>query len=695
MIPRILLCLCFFASSLAWGQERYSLQTNVEVWQDDQKVNSPFSGGVNSAQIQTLDLTGDGVEEWVIWDINSRQLQVFAKDGDQFTHLPELSYAFPEDINGFLVIKDFDGDGKGDLFTSTALGIKVYKNTSVGNNPSFEIASPVLRLDTGPNIQANNLDTPLLQDLDSDGDLDLIIFNFASGDFLEFYKNTSIERKGVADIDGFKFPVSFWGEFVFCACAEFSFGATCEGLPISQNSLSDPNARILHAGGHSILYEDFDGDGLSDLLLGRDECDILYFLPNKGTEVSPVFDEFQTELPGYGSLPAFQRFHVGRLIGDDLIISLNTNESSFNFTIDFAESIVRLDGSAAEATPVLQDQNFDLGENTRPFFRGNKSSGNLWLSYNTTTASGTQSELASLSLSNGILTVKENVEPSLSNLRLLDAQYLEFVDQQGINHQIVSGIRYENSIPTQQLFRFDQGNYMDFDLSGYSPSRGDYLQFFEYSAQDYMLVAARNGSLSLYSIDFATQSSTLLEEDFLNFRDNPANRNLFVAVWQKENPDLYTSDQLGRVIHIPNFMESELREEIQIEIGNQLFPTRLGRINALTVIPPLFSEAPDLLLGSSGGGLIYLTGSNTNSPGEGEYLLKIFPNPSTGPIKILSNRSAKGRIVTAMGQVLLDDIEILANQELQIQGMPWTPGLYILQVSVDDEFLESRKFYIQ
>lgn len=695
MVPRILLCLCFFASSHAWGQERYSLQTNVEIRQDGKKVNNPFSGGMNSAQIQTLDLTGDGVEEWVIWDINSRQLQVFAKNGDQFTHLPELSYAFPEDINGFLVIEDFDGDGKGDLFTSTALGIKVYKNTSVGNNPSFEIASPVLRLDTGPNIQANNLDTPLLQDLDSDGDLDLIIFNFAAGDFLEFYKNTSIERKGVADIDGFDFPISFWGEFVFCACAEFSFGATCDGLPIGPEDRLTENARIQHAGGHSILYEDFNGDGLSDLLLGRDECDVLHFLPNKGTEIQPRFDEFATEVPGFGALPRFERFHVGRLIEDNLVISLNTNESAFNFVIDFAQSIVQLDGSGADASPILQDQNFDLGENTRPFFQGNKSTGNLWLSFNATSESATQSELLALSLSNGRITAATNLDPGFSALGLLDAQYVEFVDQQGINHQIVNGIRYENNIPTQRMFILEQGNYQSLELAGYNPSRGDYLEFFEFSQQDFMLVAGRNGSLSLYSIDFQAKSTALLEADFLNFRDNPANRNLFIAVWQKENPDLYATDQQGRIIHIPNFMESSQREEIKVEIGNQLSPTRLGRVNALTVIPPLFNEAPDLLLGSSGGGLIYLSSREKTPPGEGEYLLKIFPNPSQGPIKILSNRPATARIVTALGQVLLDEIAIPANQELEIQGMAWTPGLYILQVSVEGEFEESRKFYIQ
>src|SRR5690606_11049253 len=93
---------------------------------------TPFAGGINSAQIQQIDLNGDHREELVVWDKNAANLLVFEVIEGQYVHRPMLQYAFPSDINGFLILEDFDGDGKKDLFTSSPFGIKVYKNIKIG-----------------------------------------------------------------------------------------------------------------------------------------------------------------------------------------------------------------------------------------------------------------------------------------------------------------------------------------------------------------------------------------------------------------------------------------------------------------------------------------------------------------------------------------------------------------------------------
>ena len=692
---KILILLFFTLSFGSNAQDGFRFDQRLEVEIDGVTVPNPFSGGINSAQIQTIDLTGDGIEEWVIWDINSRQVLVFSKSGENFTHLPELSYLFPEDINGFLTLVDFDKDGKKDLFTSTPLGIKAYRNTSIGGKISWLVVQNFLRLDGSANIQANNLDTPMIQDLDGDGDLDLVIFNFASGDFLEFYKNTSVERKGTPDVDGFAFPVPFWGNFVFCGCDDFSFGVTCEGITIKPSLKTNENARIQHAGGHSILYRDLNGDGKSDLVLGRDECSILYYLPNSGTESNPLFIESFTEIPGYGALPEFPLFHVAQVIEDQLVVSLNTNETSFISGTDFANSIRRISSGGVTELDFLQNQLFDLGENTRPFFTGSKFAGELWLTANVKENEKVTGQAFRLPFSGSEFQLADRDWLELSKLNLLDIQLLEYTDITKKSYLLASGIRYENSIPKQVLMKSEGNDFIDFSFSGLSLQRGDQLEFFAFEGKDYLLIAGQNGRLDLYSVNFEIFSARLETENFLGFQDNPANRNLAITVVNYAKPDLYAIDQRGKLMWIQNFMESGLRKDVFIQTEERDFPSRFGRNTWLETVNPNFDEPVDLILGTRGGGIIYLKSVFEDNPAEGEIQVKIYPNPSSGPIKIVSSHASTLRLINAMGQVMKENIEIPANREIEIQAEFLAPGLYIMQFTIDGKPSISRKLWMR
>ncbi|MCU0401728.1 MAG: T9SS type A sorting domain-containing protein [Algoriphagus sp.] len=690
-MQKFLVLIFILTASPAFAQAIFEWDQSKSVRVDGQDVPVGFSQGINSAQIETIDLTGDGVEEWVVWDINSRQLQVFEKKGENFSLRPELAYFFPAEISGFLVLADFDRDGKKDLFTSTPQGIRAFRNTSSGTQVAWTLAQNFLRLDGANNIPANNLDTPLLQDVDGDGDLDLVIFNFAVGDFLEFYRNTSVERKGTPDIDGFAFPVRHWGNFEFCACAQISFGQTCDGRPL--NSGNEPNeiARIQHAGGHSILYRDFSGDGIPDLLLGRDECSTLYFLPNSGTAASPRFTSFSTQVPGYGSLPQFPRFHVGRVIGEELIVSLNTNETAAPFRIDFANSIVKLEKNTGAIRPILQDQLFDLGENVRPYFKGNVFAGELWLTANIKNGNAVQGQAFRLSYSGDRFELLNKDYIGLSALNLLELQLIEYGSVKNQSYLIVSGVRITNGIPSQVLLRGQGQNWNDFQLAGLTLRVGDQLTLFPYQEKDHLLIAAQNGSLTLYEVDLEAQTATLKTANFLGFQDNPANRNLSVGVRFQEKPDLYTVDQTGRIYLVEDMMNSEVREEVLVKIGDQNLPFRLGRNTWISVVNPGFDENVDLILGSRGGGITYLKSIKSDSPSAGELLVKVYPNPTDGPFKVISNTAAKARLITSLGQILLDEITIPANREIEIQAQPLQPGLYFLQLETEDRKVVVKK----
>jgi hypothetical protein len=694
-MPRLLLFLIILISFDVFSQTVFEFDQEKSLRIDGQNVPIPFSQGINSAQIQTIDLTGDGKEEWVVWDINARALQVFAKNGEAFTLLPDLSYFFPTDINGFFVLADFDKDGKKDLFTSTPLGIKAYRNTSQGTQISWTVAQNFLRLDGANNIPANNLDIPLLQDLDGDGDLDLVIFNFAQGDFLEFFKNTSIERKGSPDIDGFASSVDFWGNFVFCGCETISFGKRCDGRPINFRVDADENNRIQHAGGHSILYRDFSGDGKADLILGRDECSTLYYLQNFGTNDAPLFTGFSKTVPGFGILPEFPIFHAGQLIAEELVISLNTNETATPFRIDFAKSVVKLERNTGKMSPVLQNQLFDLGENTRPYFKGNVFAGELWLTANVKTGENIIGQAFRISYSGNQFNLLNSDYLNASSLNLLELQTLEYGSVKNQSYLLGAGVRTINGIPSQVLLRNEGGNWTEFPLSGLSLRVRDQLTFFPFLGKDQLLVAAQNGSLTLYEVDLEARSANLKTVNFLDFLDNPANRNLSVAVRIQEKSDLYAVDQTGRIFLVRDFMNTAVKEEVTLKIKDQNLPFRLGRNTWISVVNSGFGDQVDLILGSRGGGITYLKSVNPDMPNDGEFLVKVYPNPSSGPIRLVSNTAGKARLISPLGQILLDEITVPANRELTLQTQVLQPGMYFLQVETEDQKVVVKKVLVR
>ncbi|WP_194777154.1 T9SS type A sorting domain-containing protein [Pararhodonellum marinum] len=705
---KYLLLLSFFLFSFcAFSQTAFRFDHTKRMTVDGVGLKMPFAGGINAAQLQTMDINGNGLEEFITWDINARMLLVFEKSGESYVANPELAYFFPEDINGFLVLADFDGDGRKDLFTSTPFGIKAYRNTSQAGatRPTWEVSQPFLRMDSGVNIQANNLDIPLLVDLDGDGDLDIVTFNFATGDILQFYRNTSVERKGTPDMDGFASPVIRWGGFEFCDCGSFTFGITCAGVPFGRLEDYEESSRIQHAGGHSMLYEDFNGDGIRDLLLGRDECNTLYYLPNSGNNINPIFETFETALPGLGSLPEFPIFHVASLIDGDLIISSNASAMGSDLNIDFAQTLYQYKGDMGSYTfhspAFLQQEMLDLGENTRPFYQGNSVSGELMLAANSFLSDTVLGRVYLFELRDGDFELKNQDLLSLSSLALLDIQFQEFQGWNGQIQTLVSGIKFANNIPSRRLFwtrNRDYQNLKEIGTGEMDLGRFDHLEGFNYNSRDYLLQARQSGELILFEVDFSQEPQfQLLERDFLGYSDNPANRNLNVHVIPSEKPDFYSIDLTGRLFLVKNFMDQANKQEVSIQLNSgQNQPARFGRNTWISHIPDVFNQSHDLILGNKAGGLHYLkmAGSGSDLPG-GELNVVVYPNPAHESVNIVSNETATGRLVNAMGQVIRENMHFPANTQVRIQTHMISPGLYILQLQDESGKRIAKKIIVR
>lgn len=692
----VFVCLTFGAPA----QQLFRFGEGISVVVGGDQVQMPFAVGFNAAQIQRMDIDGDHIDEWIVWDINARRILVFSEDEGGFRYRPELAYLFPSDIAGFLVLRDFDGDGKKDIFTSSPFGIRAYRNSSPTNaqSPQWTLAQNFLRLDNGSNLQANNLDVPLVADLDGDGDLDFVTFNFASGDYLEYYQNTSIERKGHADVDGFAFPVSHWGNFEFCDCGAFSFGISCTGIPFAR---LDENQGIQHAGGHSILYEDFNGDGTRDLLLGRDECGSLYFLPNKGTHQVPVFDGYSQTLPGFGLLPEFPIFHTAYLDHQDLVISSNTSELAATFQSDFARnsfSLSPIGSPSPTLKPFLQNQLLDFGENSRPFFKGLKENGELILTANSYW-NGKVIGLAYRILVGGTeWELLESDYLGLSEWDLLDLQYLEFTNQQNQREYWIGGIDTVGNFLQRRVWRGfspvqEQMTEVVFPGTGIRPL--DQIELFSYQNKDYLLLARQTGELVLFGLsDAGGNELTLKERNLLGFADNPANRNLSVHVIDGETPALFFVDQNGTLQYISDFMRQSERQQVNIVLGeNSTTTTRLSRNSWITSLPAVFGLSRDLVLGNTAGGLEYFSATEQDGGGF-DFQVKVYPNPNSGEFYVAVSKPSRLRIINSLGQILVEKVQIPVGVPYLVRYPYMATGLYILQFESENKEYISKKMWV-
>jgi hypothetical protein len=226
----------------------------------------------------------------------------------------------------------------------------------------------------------------------------------------------------------------------------------------------------------------------------------------------------------------------------------------------------------------------------------------------------------------------------------------------------------------------------------------DHFELFSFENQNYILLARQTGELILFRVDFlnALPQLSLLERNFSGFQDNPSSRNLNVHVIAGQRPSLYAVDQRGGLFYIADFMNSADREEVLVRIGEEFRPTRLGRNTWINAIPNAFDSNYDLLLGTTAGGLIYLKASeNIDSPIGEEFLVRVYPNPTDGPIRIIANQSATLSLINSLGQVLREGIEIQANREIELQAAFLAPGVYVLNFRLENGVQTIRRVILK
>jgi hypothetical protein len=278
----------------------------------------PLVGGLNTPQLSAVDLNNNGLLDLYIFDRTGNVQLTFLNTGSagqvSYTYAPEYQAQFPAGLLDWVQLRDYNGDGIMDIFAqarsySAFQGIIIFRGYYDSNNRiafervPFDNADDVLqfRLPNGTKTQiyVSNIDYPAFDDVDCDGDLDILTFNPAGG-YIEFYQNQSVESGYGLDSLIFELADNCWGGFF-----ESGIGIEIDLAPApgACYNFTGPEQPTLRHPGSTLLTLDIDGDGVKELILGDITFNYLNMLSNGGTCEQAWMNGQDPTFPSY-DLPA-------------------------------------------------------------------------------------------------------------------------------------------------------------------------------------------------------------------------------------------------------------------------------------------------------------------------------------------------------------------------------------------------------
>ena len=329
----------------SWAQQLlfFNRFDSVQVkYYNNQWLKWPWAGGMNYVQIHNIDLNYDGLLDLVSFDRTGNRLLPFINVGSpgqiEYVPSPDFRNAFPQGLISWILCKDFNKDGKIDLFTYKNGGAAAFKNTgNAANGLSFSLEKNVLMSDYGQfvtGIYISGGDFPAFEDLDKDGDIDILTFN-VFGACLEMHQNLSRELYGHSDSLIFKLKTDNWGHVIEDPNNNIMYlNDSCDGQFMQVADF--PNR---HSGG-SLLLLDVNGNNLMDLVVGDISYSNLTLLINNGSINTAIIGSQNTNFPvGLGTnnpvnlniFPAAFSCDVNADGKKDLVVSPNFSVDAENY----------------------------------------------------------------------------------------------------------------------------------------------------------------------------------------------------------------------------------------------------------------------------------------------------------------------------------------------------------------------------
>ena len=712
-----LITILYFSLQLN-AQQGYYQSQDLNVIKNGVDLINPWAGGVNVPQLSPIDLNNDGILDLVIFDKNGDQINCYLNNGTEgvvdYHYAPEYNLNFP-DLEDWVLLRDYNCDSKMDIFTSHNGGIRLYENTSSGNDLSFNLMGTILTdRGSGPtNLYVSSVDIPHIGDLDYDGDLDILTFTII-GSHVEWHKNTSIENYGTCDSLSYELADDCWGDF----SENFSDNSVtlndCDVLKTGSNLQSSKHS------GSTVTALDLTGDSYFELLLGDVTFDNLVMLENSAdTENALMISQdigfpsntISVDIPKF---PAAYHFDFDNDNRKDLIVSPNGNNISHNFqNIWFYKNESTTDTSELNLIQknILLDQMIEVGSGAHPivfdynndglqdlivanygyYIEGGNFNSQLALYKNIGTLNNPEYEWVTDDYANlGTLNFENNISPTFGDLDNDGDLDMLVGDSDGklhlLNNIFMSG---------ESNFFINTVDYFNIDVGSFA---SPFLVDLDRDNDLDLIIGSRHGNIYHYE-----NQGSINDAEFILVNDLFGDINLTDPIYNtayttpmvidgEDGFELYVGTERGNIHHYNNIDDN--LEGLFTEVNDSLLIYSNG-IRTAPYIYDLNNDGwNDMLLGVYTGGVHLLWGCDYNqvsTPVKDNILFKIYPNPTKGILHLENFDSISQVNVYSLGGRLCYS----ATPKRIIDLSHLESGLYFIQSITTNGSLQTMKICIQ
>jgi len=365
-----------------YAQFGFKKTDSIAVAINNKTLKLPWAGGFNYMQFSSIDLNLDGIKDLFAFDKSSNKIITFLNggiaDSVDYKYAPQYVKNFPKNLTDWVLLVDYNCDGKEDIFTQREGSIAVYKNTSnTANGLQFSLVTNKLYSNYYSGylpLYVTSVDIPSINDIDNDGDVDILTFSTNTTD-VELHQNFSKENYNTCDTLDFSVVTACWGDFKEDQSnCNINLNLPCGSLLYNPTSIE--NREVQHSGS-ALLAINLDADADKDLLISDIGCSKITSVINGGTLAHAFGTQKDSAFPSY-DVPVYLDIFPTPFYVDvnndgkrDLLASPNTTSGSENINCVSYHKNIGTDNFPQfkwRNNSFLVDEMIDNGEGAFPTF---------------------------------------------------------------------------------------------------------------------------------------------------------------------------------------------------------------------------------------------------------------------------------------------------------------------------------------